>query len=274
MMEASTLALNGRTLAPVEAAIRAVAPVASATVSVLDVDPDLGARITEDDWPRAAREAVAAGYDLETGEWCWSPEGVDTGFGALIIRGLLLLRVDLGGRAHAELLGPGDVVSPWVGIDANLESCRLEAKVVSPTRIALLDRRFALRTARWPELHVALTARVVGRVRQLGLQSAINSLPRIEQRLELTLWQLAYRFGRVTPRGTALKLPITHAQLAEIVGAQRPSVSVALGRLRDRGRVASTQGNGWLLLGEPASLAASSEALAGDDGPDAADCSD
>jgi CRP-like cAMP-binding protein len=264
-MEASPLALNGRALVPVGAAGRNVAPVASATVSVLDADPDLGARITDQDWPRAAREAVAAGYDLESGDWCWPPEGVDTGFGALIVRGLLLLRVDLGGRAHAELLGPGDVVSPWVGLDANLDNCRLEARIVAPARIALLDRRFALRTARWPELHVALTARVVGRARQLGLQAAINSLPRIEQRLELTLWQLAYRFGRVTPEGTALKLPITHAQLAEMVGAQRPSVSVALGRLRDHGRLTSTQGNKWLLLGQPPTLASSSASRAGDD---------
>ncbi len=272
-MEALPLASNGGPFGLVQRGTRGVTPVASVTVGVLDADPDLGARINEDDWPIAARQAVAAGYDLETGEWCWPPEGLDAGFGALIVRGLLLLRVDLGGRAHAELLGPGDVVSPWEGIDANLDTCRLEARIVAPTRIALLDRRFALRTARWPELHVALMARVVGRARQLALQSAINSLPRIEQRLEMTLWQLAYRFGRVTPNGTALKLPITHAQLAEMVGAQRPSVSVALGRLREHGRVASIQGNGWLLLGEPPSLAASSVAGAEDDGPRAPDSS-
>jgi CRP/FNR family transcriptional regulator, cyclic AMP receptor protein len=254
MMEASSLQSNGRLLAAVDGAEREALPRASAMVSVLDADPDLGANIADSDWAVAARQAVAAVYDLEPGEWRWPAQGVEGGFGALIVRGLLLLRVDLGGRAHAELRGTGDVVSPWEGIDANLENCQLDARIVTPTRIALLDRRFALRTARWPELHVALTARVVARARQLALQAAINSLPRIEQRLELTLWQLAYRFGRVTPRGTSLKLPITHAQLAEIVGAQRPSVSVALARLREHERVESTPGQGWLLLGEPASL--------------------
>lgn len=237
---------NGAALEPL--------PAASAAVSVLDADPDLGARISETDWSRAAREAVAAAYDLEPGPWRWPSEELEAGFGALIIRGLMLLRLDLGGRAHAELVGPGDVVSPWEAIDVSFDTCRLDARVVTPTRIALADRRFALRTARWPELHTALTARVIARARQLALQSAINSLPRIEERLELTLWQLAYRFGRVTPRGTALRLPITHAQLAEIVGAQRPSVSVALARLREHGRVAAADGTGWLLLGQPPSL--------------------
>lgn len=245
-------------LALVNRAISGAVPQVSARVSVLDADPDLGAGITERDWSQAAREALAAAYDLEPGDWRWRPEGIDTGFGALIVRGMLLLRFDLGGRAHAELLGPGDVVSPWEALDGSLDGFRLHARIVVSTRIALLDRRFALRTARWPELHVALSGRVLVRTRQLALQSAINSLPRIEQRLELTLWQLAYRFGCVTPQGTALKLPITHAQLAEIVGAQRPSVSVALARLREHGRLASTQRNGYLLLGHPPSLASSS----------------
>jgi hypothetical protein len=73
------------------------------------------------------------------------------------------------------------------------------------------------------------------------VQSAINSLPRIEERIELTLWQLAYRFGHVSRDGIKLDLPLAHSQLAEMVCAQRPSVSTALTRLRNRGRIAMSR---------------------------------
>ena len=33
----------------------------------------------------------------------------------------------------------------------------------------------------------------------------------------MTLWQFAYRFGRMTPGGIRLHMPLTHSQLAEIV---------------------------------------------------------
>jgi CRP-like cAMP-binding protein len=93
--------------------------------------------------------------------------------------------------------------------------------------------------------------RLLVRSRILSMQSAINALPRIEERLEITLWQLGYRFGRMTPEGILLDLPITHSQLAEIVSAQRPTVTVALARLRQQGSVCRIARNQWLLRGEP-----------------------
>ena len=74
--------------------------------------------------------------------------------------------------------------------------------------------------ARWPEVHAALIQRCIERSRRLSLQSAINALPRIEERVEVTLWELASRFGRVTPDGIVVDLPISHSQLADIVAAQ------------------------------------------------------
>ncbi len=67
----------------------------------------------------------------------------------------------------------------------------------------------------------------------------------------MTLWELAYRFGRVTPEGIALELPITHSQMADMLAAQRPSVSTAVGRLQTHGRVVRTDRYHWLLPGEP-----------------------
>jgi CRP/FNR family cyclic AMP-dependent transcriptional regulator len=122
---------------------------------------------------------------------------------------------------------------------------------VSKARVAVLDRPFAIRTARWPEIHAGLIQRLITRTRRLSLQSAINALARVEERLEVTLWELAYRFGRVTPDGIMLDLPLTHSQVAEMVAAQRPSVSTAFTRLQDHGRLVHAARHRWLLIGEP-----------------------
>jgi CRP-like cAMP-binding protein len=201
---------------------------------------------------------------FERGPFFFRPP--DEGLGALILEGLILVRVEIAGiRANVELLGPGDVSSPWLGMGAApTPPCVVTARVLTRLRLALLDRGFVLRTARWPEIPAALMRRLVLRSRMLSMQSAINSLPRIEERVELTLWQLAYRFGHVSRDGIKLHLPLAHTQLAEMVCAQRPSVSTALTRLRSRGRVAMISRHQWLLIGSPpAQLVGTPEDCAG-----------
>ena len=221
-------------------------------VRVLEADPDLGAGIDPAETTAAVAMAVAPEFTFERGPWDFAPAPELGGFGALIIDGLIVIRIDAGGRSHIEMLGEGDVVSPWVGTGPELTTASsLTASVVARARVALLDRRFALRTARWPEIHAALVRRCIDRARRLSLQSAINALPRIEERVEVTLWQLAYRFGRVTRDGILLDLPISHSQLTEIVAAQRPSVSTAVVRLEEQGRVVRVERRTWLLRGSP-----------------------
>ena len=225
------------------------------SVRVLEVDPDLGSGIACSEWELALGMALAPEFAFERGPFDFAPKPDRGGFGALILEGLILIRIDAGGRAHIEMLGEGDVVSPWVGSGPELSTPSVvTASVVSSARIALLDRRFALRTARWPEIHAAVVQRCIVRARRLSLQSAINALPRIEERVEATLWELAYRFGRVTPEGIVLDLPISHSQLADIVAAQRPSVSTAVVRLEDQGRLVRADRRTWLLSGHPPSM--------------------
>ncbi len=222
---------------------------------VLEEDPDLGTAIDRDDWQRALAAAVAPTFQFGRGPLRFFPPPDHAGLGALVLTGMIVIRIDAGARAHVELLGEGDVISPWVGMGEDLAiPSVVNASVVTHLRIALLDRRFALRTARWPEIHAALIRRLIVRTRTLSLQAAINAVPRVEERLELTLWQLAYRFGRVTQMGIAVELPITHSQLAELLAAQRPSVSTALGRLQAHGRVIRLDRHRWLLPGEPPNI--------------------
>lgn len=72
-------------------------------------------------------------------------------FGLLVLEGLLLRRVRLGVRDGTEIIGPGDVLRPWVtyGEDSELA---LDAtwRVEHRARLAILDRRCALRVAAGP----------------------------------------------------------------------------------------------------------------------------
>lgn len=220
-------------------------------VRVLEDDPDLGSALGPDEWRQAAMAATAPLFTHPAGRWRFSPPTDIGGLGVLVLRGVILIRIDTGERAHIELLGEGDIISPWVGLGPDLMlSAEITATVISELRMAVLDRTFAIRAARWPEIQATLMQRLIARSRRLSLQSAINGLTRIEERLELTLWQLASRFGKVTPGGYKLALRLTHTQLAEIVAAQRPSVTTALVRLEQTGRLFRNQ-DGWILPGAP-----------------------
>lgn len=222
------------------------------SVRVLEADPDLGIGIDPGEWELAVQAAIAPTFQFGRGPWKFFPPPDRVALGALILAGMIVVQIDAGARSHIELLGEGDVVSPWAGAGEQLAiPSALNASVVTDARIALLDGRFAVRTARWPQIAAALMQRLIIRTRRLSLQAAINAVSRIDERLELTLWQLAYRFGHVTRDGIVLELPITHSQMAEVLAAQRPSVSSAATRLQARGQVVRTARHRWLLRGEP-----------------------
>jgi CRP/FNR family transcriptional regulator, cyclic AMP receptor protein len=221
-------------------------------VHVLEEDPELATLVCEPERQAALSVAIAPCFELPRGPWGLLPPADPAALGALILDGLLIVRVEGADRAHVELLGEGDVISPWLGsgADVNVPS-EVSARVVSPLRVALLDGRFALRIARWPGVYAILMRRLVIRTRRLSLQAAINAVPRVEERVELTLWQLGDRFGRVTTDGILLRLFLTHQLLGELVGAERPSVSTALCNLERRQRIVRPSRDQWILRGEP-----------------------
>ncbi len=221
-------------------------------VRVLEEDPDLAAALSGPDRSVATQASLAPAYVLRRGPWRFLPPPDPAALGVLLLGGLVLVRIDAGERAHVELLGTGDIISPWIGMGPDLAfPAEVTSRVVSDVRLALLTRTFSLRMLRWPEIHGAVVQRMVLRVRRLSLQAAINSLQRTHERVELTLWTLAFRFGRVTTHGHVVRLPISHSQLAELVAASRPSVTQSLTALQHVGRVLRPGAHLWVLPGEP-----------------------
>jgi CRP/FNR family transcriptional regulator, cyclic AMP receptor protein len=223
-------------------------------IRVLEVDPDLGQDLEPAALAVARPRAVARAKWLEEGRWQpfaeeWDHRGH---LGLLIVDGFLARNLQLGTRRCAELLGPGDVLRPWVRL-AEYSSVPVEDgwEVLEQARLAVLDRRVAVVLAAWPEITAAIMDRMMARSRWLALHLAIAHLRRVESRVHVALWHFADRWGHVGPGGVSLRLNLTHAHLADMVAAERPSVTLALSALRERGLVERDADQIWLLHGGP-----------------------
>jgi CRP/FNR family transcriptional regulator, cyclic AMP receptor protein len=224
-------------------------------VEVLRADSGLAEELATADRPRAQAASRARVLAVPSGDWDVAPEpGRFRGWlGLLVLRGLLSRHVEIGAMGWTELLGPGDLLQPWTRVSESSSTLPAQARwqVVEPSRMAVLDRDFAVRVAPWPEVAAALLARSIERTRWLTYQLATRQPARIDERVWMALWHLADRFGRVTARGCELVLPgLTHEALAVMLGARRPTVTSALRRLAARGLLTQERRGAWLLHGD------------------------
>lgn len=221
--------------------------------NILVDDPALAEALSGERLTSAARECVATTVRLPRGRW--QPlevvDGFDAGIGFLVLDGLLVRRVGLARRFGAELLGEGDLLRPWQREDVGTSLPRRGAwRALEPCRLAVLDSTFALRAGRYPEVMSALFARVLRRSRILAVNIAIVHHPRVDVRLHMLFWELADRWGTVHRDGVRVPLRLTHAVLADLIAAQRQTVSKALGELAAH-RLVTWTGDAWLLGGSP-----------------------
>jgi hypothetical protein len=221
-------------------------------VRVLEVDPDLGNGLDPDAFADARQALVAPVVSAERGAWDLAQTWAATGgeLGLLMTAGVLARDVGVGRRVSLEILGPGDLVRPWPeDRHAQALDVKLRFNVLEAVRFAVLDDAFAVAAARWPSVLGQVAGRVMGRATSASLRLLIHQVVRIDDRVLLSLWGLAERFGRVTPDGILVPLPINHTMMARFVGAQRPTVSQAVGELTRRGEVERLEDGGWLLKG-------------------------
>jgi CRP/FNR family transcriptional regulator, cyclic AMP receptor protein len=219
------------------------------TLPLLEVEPELRAYLDPDERQLVARVAipVAVFSDREL-----DIDGFldDAGaFGAVILDGILLHRMSIGDQPALRLLGPGDMLSRSGGIRTGLlgESTH---RASGPLRLAMLDDRVLLAARRFPRLFAGLQIRLGEQHQRLAAQLVICQLPRVEDRLLALMWLLAETWGRVTASGTVLPIALTHDALGELIGARRPTVTLALKELADRGSLFRQDGE-WLLLEPP-----------------------
>ena len=167
-----------------------------------------------------------------------------------MLQGVLIRRVGYGGRYGAELLADGDLLRPWEFDGDDTIGYETGWRVLTRTRLAVLDLHWTERMGRYPRVGPAMAGRALVRSRRLAAMMAIAQQPRLDDRLWMLFWELADRHGRVHPDGVHVDLPLTHEVLSYLAAARRPSVSSALTKLAEQGRL-HRNGRGWVLTGEP-----------------------
>ena len=223
---------------------------------LLDAEPDLARGVDPHEAEQAARGTIATLVTLEPGAWdpaaLRSDEEVCGPFGALVLGGLLSRDIVLADRVTTQLLGTGDLI-PLSGWDDGGPPVDCAWCAAAETHLAVLDGRFLAAAQRWPWLTARVVERALRWADRAATLQAIGQLGRVDLRLIALFWHLADRWGRVGPEGIVVPLRLTHEALGRLVGAQRPTVTLALRDLREAGAL-HRRGAAWILTNESREL--------------------
>jgi hypothetical protein len=221
---------------------------------LLELDPDLGAPLTEP--RRAAARVELAVRVLRLARGCWAggelrPASPDH-FGLLLIDGAIAREVVLADTISTELLGPGDLIRPWSpGYAPHLLHLQVRWQILAEAHLAVLDRGFGMAVLRYPEVNAMLLDRLNRRAERIATMKAITQLNSVERRLLALFWHLAEEWGKVTREGVLIPLTLSHRLLGELVGARRPTVSSAAGKLAREHKLTRRGDGSWLLASDP-----------------------
>jgi CRP/FNR family transcriptional regulator, cyclic AMP receptor protein len=225
----------------------ALAATPRSRVALLQVDAGLRAAVPERERPLAERAVLVPCRELGPGPWQTESLRADGDtLAALVVRGLGAREITIAGRRSTQLLGPGDVFHPWCSSNPVVLSTSRWASG-SSALIALLDGRFLAAARRWPQLFAVVHERLAEQLERATVRAAIMALPRVEQRILAMFWQLAERWGTVRPEGVVVELVITHELIGQLIGARRPTVSLALQTLAGEGLLQRTSHDAWML---------------------------
>jgi CRP/FNR family transcriptional regulator, cyclic AMP receptor protein len=164
----------------------------------------------------------------------------------MVVDGLVLRELLLNGSTATELLGPCDIVAAVPGEDALLQS-DVHWSVPDTAQIVILDDRLLQILRAWPGVGRVLLDRCAKREARLSMHRAIAQLPRVDQRLLAFFAHLSERVGRVASAGVVMPLHLTHETLGRLIGARRPTVSLALKDLAADAMLERRSAGSWLL---------------------------
>lgn len=217
-------------------------------VRLLDAEPSLARGIDLRALDDAREQLTVEVTRLAQGSWeeASKKPASPLFLGYLILEGAFTREIVVSSRPSIELLGPGDLIRPWVVPDA-LEAMHVtdEWSLLSDGHVAIIGEDFHEQASDFPTILTALMDRVVGRARWLGFQVALSQLTRIDHRLILTFRYVSERWGVPAGRGVRIPIRLSHRSIAALIGARRPKVSSALTALADQGLIEQGSDGTW-----------------------------
>lgn len=169
-----------------------------------------------------------------------------TAFDFLVADGVVLKETVLSARSALEVLGPGDVLAPPLTASRQIESRAISRYIAhGPASVAVLGPHFRQAARRWPVLADLLHDCLGGQTHRASMHLTMLHLPRAEDRILTLFADLAERFGRMTSDGAIIELDLTHELIGRLIGAQRPTVSLALHSLASAEALARLEDGRW-----------------------------
>jgi CRP-like cAMP-binding protein len=223
-------------------------------IALLDVDPDLAGQKSGPELAALRDRLTAPVYRLPAGALPEPPLNKrKSHLGFLVLKGLLLYEVSACDRSTAELLGAGDLIRLSGEVSTTLGST-VKWAVLEQVLLADLGTVANSRFAETNDVFEVLVERGIQRAEAVAIQRSIMAHVRVDVRVLAYLWHLADRFGVVTPGAVKLDIPLTHAILARLIGARRPTVTTALQRLIQLGYL-RRDGRAFVLIGDATAVA-------------------
>jgi len=220
-------------------ALREAGTHAWGAVRLLDVDPDFAVGPLDGD-RLGPRGLMVPSLRSADGVWA-PPDALARAVGIVVLDGVLIGTGTTFARPDVRLLGPGDMLD-----GRTLTNPDVVWRVLRPAHVAVLDSAFVLAARRCPALIVGLARRLSQAQQEQHVRATICAMPRVEERILALLCHLAHRWGHVTPDGVTLVLPVTHELLGALIGARRPTVSLALRALAEQ-RLLRRRDETWIL---------------------------
>ena len=199
--------------------------------SLLDYvrDPDR-ARILEASRVRKVRKGDVLAHEGEPGAALY-----------LVESGCICVRTTTadGESVILDIVGPGSVLGEMALVRENMvRTASLIAMQDGAVRV-LTAEAFASLRAQYPSVNDALLAILADRVDRLSHQVSDQRFVTLDRRIAARICQIADMYGGIE-MGT--RVPLTQQDIADLVGATRPTVNQALKKLEARGAIALSRG--------------------------------
>jgi hypothetical protein len=215
-------------------------------VPLIELDGELGELLSPERRQLALRHLLVERHTLARGPFAVPDR--DASCGLVLLDGLVMRETLVSDSVSAELLGPGDVLRPSFRDPARLLQGQTRHHALDAASVCPLTARHL--TA-FPEVTAVVARRLMDQEHRVAVEKAIAQLNGVDRRLLALFWNLAERWGHVTPDGIAVPLVLPHRVIAQLVGARRPTVTTMLHRLAGEGRLQRRADGSWLLTGEP-----------------------